>query len=62
MHTIDANGVTLEYEDRGAGEPVLLIHGGVFAATFSEMISERSLASYRLTRPHRRGLGGLTAQ
>ena len=53
------DGITLEYEDSGAGEPVVCIHGAFIADAFRPLLAERSLASrYRLITYHRRGYGG----
>jgi len=48
----------LEYEMRGDGEPVLLIHGALIAETFQPLMREPELAPYRLIRYHRRGHAG----
>ena len=59
MERAQLNGTVLEYEDRGAGEPIVLIHGGVIAAAFAPLLSEPSLAGrYRLVNYHRRGYAG----
>jgi pimeloyl-ACP methyl ester carboxylesterase len=58
MDTSTINGVKLEYEVRGQGEPVLLIHGALVAETFGPMMREPSLANHRLIRVHRRGYAG----
>jgi 3-oxoadipate enol-lactonase len=50
--------VELEYESRGTGQPVLLIHGGVFADWFQPLFAEPALQSYRLVRYRREGYGG----
>jgi pimeloyl-ACP methyl ester carboxylesterase len=48
----------LAYEDRGAGEPVLLIHGSHVADGLRPIARESDLADhFRLVRYHRRGLG-----
>jgi pimeloyl-ACP methyl ester carboxylesterase len=60
METIDVNGVELECEVVGAGEPVLLI-SHVLADCFLPLQSEPALADrYRLIRYHRRGWSGST--
>ena len=60
MDTINANGVELEYEVRGAGEPVLLIDM-LIADCFVPLLSEPALADhYRLIRYHKRGWVGST--
>jgi pimeloyl-ACP methyl ester carboxylesterase len=53
------DGVVLEYEDLGAGEPVVCVHGAFIADTFRPLLAERSLADrYRLITYHRRGYVG----
>jgi pimeloyl-ACP methyl ester carboxylesterase len=52
-------GITLEYEDSGGGEPVLCIHGAFIADTFVPLLSQRDLATrYRLITYNRRGYIG----
>src|SRR2546425_8293459 len=58
METATVNGVELEYETRGNGEPMLLIHGASVAETFAPLMQEPALAKFRLIRYHRRGYGG----
>jgi pimeloyl-ACP methyl ester carboxylesterase len=54
------NGVDLEYQVTGSGEPVLLI-SPVVADGFLPLVSERALAgSYRLITYHKRGWAGST--
>ena len=49
----------LEYEANGAGEAVLLIHGGHIADAFLPLMREAALADpYRLIRYRRRGFAG----
>ncbi|HXV42396.1 MAG TPA: alpha/beta hydrolase, partial [Anaerolineae bacterium] len=53
------DGVELEYEARGAGEPVMLMHAGVCADFFKPLMEEPALADrYRLVRYHRTGYAG----
>ena len=53
------NGVELEYEVRGTGEPVVLIHWGVGVVWAGPLLDEPVLAgSYRLLTYHRAGYGG----
>ena len=60
MQRINVNGIVLEYEAVGAGEPLLLI-SPVFADGFAPLSRERALADrHRLIRYHRRGFGGST--
>jgi pimeloyl-ACP methyl ester carboxylesterase len=52
----EIDGITLEYEDSGVGEPVICIHGAFIADAFRPLLSESSLADrYRLISYHRRG-------
>ena len=51
-------GGYLEYRSIGRGEPVLLIHGAVFADVFRPMLGDPELRSYRLIIYNRRGYGG----
>jgi pimeloyl-ACP methyl ester carboxylesterase len=60
MKTAKVNGVELEYEVVGAGEPVLLI-SPVLADGFLPLLSEPALADrYQLIRYHKRGWVGST--
>jgi pimeloyl-ACP methyl ester carboxylesterase len=53
------DGVELEYEVRGAGEPVMLVHAGACGDWFKGLMEEPALAGrYRLVRYHRVGYGG----
>ena len=53
------NGIELEYEVRGAGEPVVLVHAGVFADWFKPLLEERALTDrYRVVSYHRVGYAG----
>jgi pimeloyl-ACP methyl ester carboxylesterase len=50
------DGVELEYEERGAGEPVVLIHPGHFADWFTPLFEQPALTErYRLLTYHRVG-------
>ena len=54
---LEHNG--LEYEDRGEGEAVLLIHGSHIAGSFLPFMKDSALSDrYRLIRYHRRGFAG----
>ncbi len=60
MNTAHVNGVQLEYELCGSGEPVLLI-SPVLADGFAPLLSEPALAArYQLIRYHKRGWLGST--
>jgi pimeloyl-ACP methyl ester carboxylesterase len=53
------NGLEVEYELRGSGEPVVLIHWGVGAAWAEPLMAEPALADgYRLLTYHRAGFAG----
>ena len=52
-------GVELEYEIRGAGEPVVLMHPGHFADWFAPLLDQAALTDrYRVVRYHRVGCAG----
>jgi pimeloyl-ACP methyl ester carboxylesterase len=52
-------GVELEYEIRGTGEPVVLIHPGHFADWFAPLLGEPALTEYcRVLSYHRAGCAG----
>lgn len=60
MDIAKVNGVELEYEQIGSGEPVLLI-SPVLADGFVPLVAEAALADrYRLIRYHKRGWVGST--
>ena len=59
MTRASLEGVQLEYELRGGGEPVVLVHAGVFASWYGPLVTEPALASrYRLLSYHRVGYMG----
>ena len=56
MDSASVNGITLEYEVSGAGEPVVFIHGAFIADAFKPLAAEPSLSEHhRLINYHRRG-------
>src|SRR5687768_6153424 len=58
MENAKFNGVELEYEVAGSGEPVLLISTGPIADSFLPFLSEKSLVErYRLIRYRQRRVG-----
>jgi pimeloyl-ACP methyl ester carboxylesterase len=60
MELANVNGIELEYEATGSGEPVLLI-SPVLADGFLPLVSEPALADrYQLIRYHKRGWVGST--
>jgi pimeloyl-ACP methyl ester carboxylesterase len=59
MERAAVDGVELEYELRGSGEPVVLIHWGVSATWAEPLLEEPALAGrFRLLTYHRAGFGG----
>ena len=59
MQRLSVDGTELEYEERGAGEPVLLIHGSIVGDAMAPLMAEPALAGrYRLIHYHRRGFAG----
>lgn len=56
---VRVDGGELEYEVRGTGEPVLLIHGAILADAFSPLLALPRLTDhYQLIHYHRRGFAG----
>jgi pimeloyl-ACP methyl ester carboxylesterase len=60
MQRADIDGITLEYEEGGTGEPVVFIHGALMAGTFQHMMDQPGLKDFRLIRYSRRGYAGST--
>jgi acyl-coenzyme A synthetase/AMP-(fatty) acid ligase/pimeloyl-ACP methyl ester carboxylesterase len=61
MERARVNGVVLEYELKGSGEPVLLIHGSHICRSFLPLLAQPLLTEkYTLIRYHRRGFLGST--
>ncbi len=58
MHSAATNGVKLEYETRGVGKPVALVHLSLCADSFATLMDQPALAGYQLIRYHRRGYAG----
>jgi hypothetical protein len=57
MDRAPVEGIEPEYELRGSGEPVVLIHWGVASAFAEPLVDEPALADYRLLSYHRAGFG-----
>jgi pimeloyl-ACP methyl ester carboxylesterase len=47
----------LDYDERGAGEVVCLVHAGVFGAWFTPLFDQPALDGFRVIRPVRPGYG-----
>ena len=61
MNRAQIGGRELEYEIRGAGEPVVLVHGSHVADAFAPLLVEPVLTErYQLILYHRRGFAGST--
>jgi len=58
--TIPINGMEMYYEIRGAGEPLVLLHGGTGAGVNWSLIFKNAPAGYRLIVPDLRGHGRST--
>ena len=59
MERATVGGLELDYELRGSGEPVVLIHWGVSATWAEPLLEEPALAGrHRLLSYHRAGFGG----
>ena len=56
MEKTNVNGMPMEYEVKGSGEPVLLISTGPIADSFLPLFPEKALSGYRLIRYRQRGL------
>jgi pimeloyl-ACP methyl ester carboxylesterase len=55
----NVEGLELEYETRGSGEPVVLVHAGIFADWFKPLVNEPALTSrYHVVSYHRVGYAG----
>jgi pimeloyl-ACP methyl ester carboxylesterase len=58
MDIVRVDGLRTAYEERGTGEPVVLVHAGLCADWFATLAEEPVLTrSYRLVRYHRPGYG-----
>jgi len=54
---LESGGLTTWYDEQGVGEPLVLLHGGLFTnANRAEQMSDLS-AQFRVVAPERRGLG-----
>lgn len=61
MQRVNLDGVDLENDVKGSGEPLLLIHGSIFADAFIPLLTEPRIANnYRVISYHRRGFAGST--
>ena len=59
MERVQVKGAELEFDVRGAGEPVLLIHGSIVADAFAPLLAQDTLTDrYRVIQYHRVGFAG----
>ncbi len=59
MDRVEVDGIELEYETRGTGEPVVFIHPGHFADWFTPLLDEPAInGSYCAVNYHRTGCAG----
>src|SRR6266571_4008445 len=58
MERADVNGISLEYEEQGSGEPLVFIHGALMGDTYRPLLAEPALRGYRFIGYHRRGYAG----
>ena len=48
----------LDYDERGAGEVVFLVHAGVFGSWFAPLFDQPALDGFRVIRPIGRAMAG----
>ena len=59
MERVKVNGVELEYEVRGTGEPIVLLHGGLLCDENTPLAKEPALTDhFTVLNYHRRGFAG----
>src|SRR5437867_1928999 len=58
MDRAEVDGMTLEYEESGSGDPVVFIHGAHMGDTYRPLMAEPALKNYKLIGYHRRGYAG----
>jgi pimeloyl-ACP methyl ester carboxylesterase len=59
-HFIEVNGATLYYEDRGAGIPLIRIHGGLSSSATWGQLLPSLIDGFRVITPDSRGHGRST--
>ena len=57
MKTTSVNGVELAYDVQGKGEPVLFIHGAIWADFLRPLAEQPAFRGFQRIRYHRRGYG-----
>jgi pimeloyl-ACP methyl ester carboxylesterase len=58
MQRANVDGITLEYEEQGSGEPVVFIHGALMGDTYRPLMREPAMKNYRFMGYNRRGYAG----
>lgn len=57
MKTTTVNGIELAYEVQGEGEPMLFIHGAIWADFLRPLAEQPAFSAFQRIRYHRRGYG-----
>ena len=57
MKTTDVNDIELAYDVQGEGEPVLFIHGAIWADFLRPLAEQQAFSGFQRIRYHRRGYG-----
>lgn len=57
MKTATVNGIALAYDVQGEGEPVMFIHGAIWADFLRPLAEQPAFSGFRRIRYHRRGYG-----
>lgn len=57
MQRLAVDGAEIEYTERGSGEPLLLVHAGVFGDWFAPLSASHTLDGFRVVRVRRAGYG-----
>ena len=57
MKTTNVNGIELAYDVQGEGEPVLFIHGAIWADFLRPLAEQPAFSGFQRIRYHRRGYG-----
>jgi pimeloyl-ACP methyl ester carboxylesterase len=55
---VKLDGLELDCEIRGTGEPVVLVHAGLFADWFTPLVDQAALRPYQVVSFHRAGYAG----
>jgi pimeloyl-ACP methyl ester carboxylesterase len=55
---VDLAGIRSWYDERGAGDPLVLMHGGIVDSRFYEQTAEAQAGHFHVYSHDRRGHGG----